>query len=162
MLCFFLCGNVFAFSEVPMTPDEAKDFAANYKPIATTKDAVPWRIFIETKALETCSVRGTLDYCVNKPIYGKNIQKLDNKEVILMGFMFPLEQTETQKNFLFGAYPLSCPYHYHVGPEQVVEVKAQKGIPFSYQPVKLKGILKLDFNEETEVFYYLENAVVME
>lgn len=76
-----------------------------------------------------------------------------------MGFMFPLEQSEKQQNFLIGPYPLSCPFHYHIGPSQVVEVIAKKPMKFSYDPVTVTGVLKLRFNEETNMFYYLENAV---
>jgi len=78
--------------------------------------------------------------------------------VTLMGYMFPLEQSEEHTNFLIGPYPLSCPFHYHVGPTQMVEVFTKEPIALSYEPVTLKGILELRFNEDTGVFYYLNNG----
>ena len=73
-----------------------------------------------------------------------------------MGFMFPLEQSEKQKRFLIGPYPLSCPFHYHVGPSQVIEISSEKAIDFSFDPITIKGKLEVKYNEETGTFYYLK------
>ena len=125
-----------------------------------TGDAIAWSRFGETKEIETCrkDKEYDFDYCFLKPNYSDDIQTLDGKEVTLMGFMFPLEEAEKQSNFLIGPYPISCPFHYHVGPSQMVEVLADEPAAFSYDPITVRGILRVRFNEETEVFFYLENA----
>jgi len=148
-----------ALSEQELTAEEKADFEANWKPLAVSGAAIPWNVFAATKTEEVCTKdKDGYDDCLLKPGYTEAIQKLDGSEVTLMGFMFPLEHTEEQKNFLIGPYPLSCPYHYHIGPENVVEVLAPKGVTFSFKPVTVVGKLAVRFNEETGVFYYLEDA----
>ena len=77
-------------------------------------------------------------------------------EVTVMGFMFPLEQSEKQKKFLLGPYPLGCPFHYHVGASQVIEINSTEPIDFSFEPITITGKLKVEYNKETGTFYYLE------
>ena len=84
------------------------------------------------------------------------IKKYNGKTVTVMGFMFPLEQSEKQKKFLIGPYPLSCPFHYHVGPSQVIEISSDKAIDFSFDPITIKGRLEVKYNKETGTFYYLK------
>ncbi len=152
-------GDVQALSEQELTPEEKADFEANWKPLDVTGAAIPWKVFAETGTEEICSKdKDGYDDCLIKPDYSESLKKLDGMTVTLMGFMFPLDQTEEQKNFLIGPYPLSCPYHYHIGPENVIEVLASDGIQFSFEPVTVTGKLSVRFNEETGVFYYLEDA----
>ncbi len=144
--------------DIAAEQDEA--FFGDWKPVEVTGDAIPWEVFATTKEIEKCIVdQEGYDYCTIKPGYSKDVKKHDGKKVTLMGFMFPLEQSEMQKNFLMGPYPLSCPFHYHVGPAQVIEVLADKPVAFSYDPITVTGILRLRYNEETGMFYYLEKAV---
>jgi len=74
--------------------------------------------------------------------------------------MFPLDVTEDQRLFLFGPFPMSCPYQYHVGPALVLEVHAQDHpVAFSYDPVQLTGTLELvPEDKEYSVFYRLKDA----
>ena len=131
-----------------------------WEPLKVTGDAIPWEIFATTTEHESCTQKDEdgYDICLIKPEYGKAIKPFHATKVTLMGYMFPLEQSEKHKNFLIGPYPLSCPFHYHASPTQMVEVFADKGIALSYDPIKLEGVLELRYNEETGVFYYLNNA----
>ena len=52
------------------------------------------------------------------------MKALDGKTVKIKGFMFPLDETEDQKHFLFGPFPLNCPFQYHVQSSLVMEVHA--------------------------------------
>lgn len=74
--------------------------------------------------------------------------------------MFPLDETENQKLFLFGPFPLSCPFHYHVTPSLVLEVHADKhSVKFSYDPVVMTGTLELVPDDpEYSTFYRLKDA----
>lgn len=123
------------------------------------KDAISWSIFAKTKELGECKddAQG-LTICLIKPQYSPQIEAFDNKEVILMGFMFPLQQDELQTQFLLGPYPMSCPFHFHTRPSIVVEVLTAKPVKFSFDAVKLKGVLSLEYNQDTGVFYYLKEA----
>lgn len=144
-----------AISEEPM-PDA---LISEWKPLKVTGDAIPWSRFATTKEHESCSKDAEgYDNCFIKPEYSTAMRQLDGRQVTLMGYMFPLEQSEKQKNFLIGPYPLSCPFHYHVGPSQMVEVFADKAIPFDYEPITIKGTLELRYNEESGMFYYLKEG----
>jgi len=159
LLCIGIAPPSVAFSEEELTPEELQALKEEWKPLEVTGEAIPWSQFARTKEVEQCRTdEEGFDYCVIKPDYSPDIKALDGQEVTLMGFMFPLDQTEKQQNFLIGPYPLSCPFHYHVGPSQMVEVLADAPIAFSYDPITIKGTLHVRFNEETEVFFYLENA----
>lgn len=138
---------------------ETYDIVETIAPLAVTGDALPWSLFAETTETETCFVDDEgFDYCYFKPGYQENLKELNNTEVTLMGFMFPLDDTAQQQNFLLVPYPLSCPFHLHTGPSNVVEVNAKEAIEFTYEPITLKGTLVLEFNMETNAFYYLNEA----
>ena len=150
-----------AFFEQEMTSEQTSTLMSDWKPLEVTGDAIPWDIFASTTEKESCNIdKDGFDHCVISPGYSQDLQAYDGKEVTLMGYMFPLEQEEKQAHFLIGPYPLGCPFHYHVGPSQVIEVLAQQPIAFSYEPITVTGMLHLRFNEETNMFYHLENAIV--
>ncbi|MCI5050573.1 MAG: DUF3299 domain-containing protein [Rickettsiales bacterium] len=141
------------------TPEELELMMSEWKPLEVTGDAIPWHVFAQTKEIEECTTDAEgYTYCILKPEYSEAILKLDGQPVTLMGYMFPLQDADGQKNFLFGPYPLSCPFHYHVGPSQNVEILADEAIAFSYDPITIEGTLRVKFNADTEVFFYLENA----
>lgn len=151
-LVFPISSFAFKIEEIP---DE--EFKPEIKPLQVTGNALNWEIFAKTKEEMKCvTLADGFDDCHVKPIYSNQIKALKNKTVTLMGFMFPLDTTDKQKNFLIGPYPASCPFHYHVSPAQIVEVRLKKPIEFSYEPVTVKGVLSLKFNKETGIFYYLE------
>ncbi|MFT7099214.1 MAG: hypothetical protein ACJAS6_001088 [Rickettsiales bacterium] len=144
--------NSFAFSIEELEEDYSQDF----KPLQVSGDAIKWEIFAKTVEKTSCITDAEgFDDCVIKPVYSSKIKALNNKRVTLTGFMFPLDMSDKQKNFLIGPYPASCPFNYHIGPSQVVEVRLNKAIEFSYDPVTVRGVLSLKYNEETGVFYYL-------
>ena len=160
VIVILFSSNVYAIFEQEMPQDLIDQYQEQWKPLKVTGDAVSWEVFAKTKEDNFCiEDKEGFEICVTQPEYSDEIMNLDGKKVTLMGFMFPLEQSEKQKRFLIGPYPLSCPFHYHVGPSQVVEVSMPKGIDFSYDPVTVKGTFKPHFNRETGMFYTLENAV---
>jgi hypothetical protein len=88
------------------------------------------------------------------------MKELNGKEVTLYGFMFPLEQSEKQANFLIGPFPPSCPFHYHVPPSLIVEVKMKDPLAYSWDEITIKGTLKLAENDPNGVFYFLKEAEI--
>ena len=147
---FFI--NSFAFNIEELKEDYSQDI----KPLQVTGDAIKWEVFAKTKEKIKCTTDSEgFDNCLVTPVYSPQIKSLNNKQVTLTGFMFPLDPSDKQKNFLIGPYPTSCPFNYHVRPSQIVEVKLKKPIAFSYDPVTVKGTLFLKYNGETGIFYYL-------
>ena len=138
--------------------DYIKDF------VDIPEGALDWKIFGQTKEI---SVEGKdkegYDFKYYKPGFSDAVKKLDGTEIMIKGFMFPLDSTEEQKTFLFGPFPINCPFQYHVGPSLVLEVHAGKDlINFSYDPLTLKGILRLvDTDLENSTFYRLEKARIV-
>lgn len=121
-----------------------------------------WKILAQTKenSAPYTDDQGFTGFNIT-PTFSDTVKKLDGKTVILKGYMFPLEEGETQKLFLLGPFMPDCPDHYHVGASLVVEVHAQEAIPFVYdRPVVLKGEFELvDDDKENGAFYRLHHAV---
>lgn len=140
----------FQFQDIPIIEP------SGYEPIEVSGDATPWQVFGSTKEVEECTVdKEGYDFCIISPEYSEEINELNGKEVTLMGFMFPLDESEELNNFLIGPYPLSCPFEYHSPPSQIVEVITKTPVKFSFDPITVKGVLDVKYNQETGVFYYL-------
>lgn len=158
--CLLFTFKAFSFENYNLNdidPSENEVIENMYKPLKVTGDAIPWDLFNKTKEIEDCTIdKDGYDYCLIKPLYDSGIKKLNDTTVTVMGFMFPLEQSEKQKKFLLGPYPLGCPFHYHVGPSQVIEISSTEPIDFSFDPITITGKLKVNYNKETGTFYYLE------
>ena len=157
---FVFSLNAFGFETFNLKetdPSENTIIENMYKPLKVTGDALSWDLFAKTKEIEDCTIdKDGYDYCLIKPIYDDKIEKFNEKIVTVMGFMFPLEQSEKQKKFLLGPYPLGCPFHYHVGASQVIEINSTEPVDFSFEPITITGKLKVEYNKETGTFYYLE------
>lgn len=158
--CFLPLAKSFSFN---IYEDESLYNTINPEPLKVIDKAIAWEIFAKTQEREECIVETDgFENCLLFPTYPTEIQTLKDKNVIIMGYMFPLEASEKQQNFLIGPYPVSCPFHYHTSINQIIEVKMQSPLEFSYEPVILEGILSLDFNAELGVFYYLNEAAIWE
>lgn len=136
-----------------------EDYIKDY--VDVPKGAVDWRVFGKTKEIniETKDKDG-LDIQYYKPEFGEDVKKINGQEITIKGFMFPLDSTEDQKLFLFGPFPVNCPFQYHVGPALVLEVHADNHpVTFSYDPVTIKGKLELvPLDAENSTFYRLVEA----
>jgi hypothetical protein len=139
------------------------DYIKDY--VDVPKGAVSWKTFGKTKEID---IRGTTkdgyDLEYYKPGFTPAVKALDGKQVTVKGFMFPLDETDAQKNFLMGPFPVSCPFHYHVTPSLVLEVHADKHpVRFSYDPVTVTGTLQLVQKDEVNsTFYRLLDARIVE
>lgn len=125
-------------------------------------DAVPWQLFATTqeKQKKVTFPDGGYSFEVT-PVFSEKLKELNGKEATLYGFMFPLEQSEKQGNFLLGPYPPSCPFHYHAPPALIVEVKAKKPVAFSWDAITLKGTLELPEKDPNGSFYILKDAEIV-
>ena len=124
------------------------------------KGGTSWKVFGETEMDEYPIVDDEGNEWIGvKPKFTKEIKNLNSKEILVQGYMFPLEQDEKQSLFLLGPFPLSCPYHPHTSSNLLIEVHSDKPIIFSYDPVNIKGKLELvPRDDEYNVFYRLKNA----
>lgn len=136
-----------------------EDYIKDY--VDTPKDALNWKQLGKTKIIniETKDSDG-LDYQYYKPDFPADVKALDGQKITIKGFMFPLDETEDQKSFLFGPFPLNCPFQYHVQSNLVIEVHADNHpVAFTYDPVTLEGTLELvSEDKENGTFYRLKDA----
>ncbi len=121
---------------------------------------IPWSVFGETGMDEYPIVdKDGNEWTGVKPIFKDEIKKLESKEILVQGYMFPLDQAEKQSLFLLIPFPLSCPYHPHVSSNLLLEIHAENPVLFSYDPVNIKGELELvPKDDEYNVFFRLNNA----
>ena len=131
--------------------------------VETPKGGISWQIFGATKQ-NTYSYLDEegMEWSGVRPEFSDDLQKLDGSEILIQGYMFPLDQSEQQSKFLLGPFPMSCPFHYHSPPNLIIEVHAKAPVDFSYEAVNIKGMLKLiPKDDEYNVFYRLQNAEIV-
>jgi hypothetical protein len=132
--------------------------------VATPKGGIDWKIFGQTlqKEYAITDAEG-MQWSGVRPEFSEDLKRHDGTEILIQGYMFPLGQEEKQPLFLLGPFPLSCPYHYHVTPNLIIEVHAKTAIVFSYDAVNLRGKLELvPRDDEYNVFYRLKDAEIVQ
>ena len=94
-----------------------------------------------------------------RPNFTDEIKTLNSREILVQGYMFPLDQEEKQSTFLLVPFPLSCPYHPHVMSNLIIEIHAINPINFSYDPINIRGILELvPKDDEFNIFFRIRSA----
>jgi len=166
-LSILLCALFFSVSARALTYEQGadaptrtlEDYIKNY--VDVPKGATDWKVFGKTREINIeGKTKDGMDFQYFKPGFTPEVKALDGKEITVKGFMFPLNSTEKQHLFLFGPFPVNCPYQYHVGPALVLEVHADKNpMAFSYDPIVVTGKLELVSKDpEFSVFYRLDDA----
>ena len=93
------------------------------------------------------------------PIFSDEVKKLDGKQVIIKGYMIPLDVEGGV--YALSAYPFSaCFFCGGAGPESVMSLKF-KGSPERYETddvVTLTGVLELNNSNVDDFNYVLKNA----
>ena len=139
------------------TIDEIKSQIKNFT--KTPKGGIAWELFAKTKDDVYTTIIDGEEWEGIKPKFTEQIKQLDGQSIKMSGYMFPLDQTKGQSHFLFGPFPLSCPYHYHAPNSLTIEVHADKTIPFSYDSIIVEGTLELVSEDyEYNTFYRLRDA----
>jgi len=145
-------------SSQSFTMDELLSNIKNF--VDTPEGGTSWKVFGETiQNPYSYQDEEGLEWSGVRPEFSEGLKKLDGTEILIQGYMFPLGQEEKQPLFLLGPYPVSCPYHYHVTPNLIIEVHAKTSVAFSYDPVNIKGTLELvPEDDEYNVFYRLNDS----
>ena len=97
------------------------------------------------------------------PTFGPNIAKLNGKEVLLTGYVLPIDAESNL--YALSAFPFSaCFFCGGAGPESVVGLKFKKnGRKFKTdERHTMKGTLKLNADNIYELNYNIENAEITE
>lgn len=91
--------------------------------------------------------------------FGEPAQRLDGKEVLVEGFMFPLEYTRTHTTFLVSASPMTnC---FFCGPgeaESMILINAVDEVEYLYTPIRLQGTFKLVHDASMGIIYEMDDV----
>lgn len=154
------------FEIQPSSPDEIAQGLMSSIPdfVKTPEGGTPWEVFGQTKQSSYDYVDSEgMEWSGVRPEFSERLKKLDGKEILIQGYMFPLDQTEKQSLFLLGPFPVSCPFHYHVTPNLIIEAHAKTPVDFSYDAINIKGKLELvPKDDENNVFYRLRDVEVVQ
>lgn len=93
------------------------------------------------------------------PEFSSEVKELEGKEITLQGFIIPFEGMFKPKHLILSSLPIdACFFCGTGGPESVAEVYLKEEIKYTTRPVKIKGRLKINYNDINELMYVLENA----
>lgn len=154
-----------AFTIETITSEETytiDDLASNIRNfVGIPEGGTDWQVFAKTEQTPYLYTDNDgQEWEGVRPQFSDALKELDGSEIIIQGFMFPLGQEEKQEMFLLGPFPLSCPFHYHVTPNLIIEAYAKTPVAFSYDAVNVKGTLELvPKDDEYNVFYRIKDAV---
>lgn len=97
-----------------------------------------------------------------KPVFSESVKSLENKSIVLPGYMVPLENETSSDRIMLSSLPLNACFFCGVGgPETVVEVRLNKKTSFIDKPIEVKGVLKLNDEDPDQMIYVLEDAEVL-
>jgi hypothetical protein len=96
------------------------------------------------------------------PTFGPNVKKVENKTVLIKGYMVPVDPESNQ--YVLSAYPYSmCFFCGGAGPESVMGLKLKKTQRFKTDDIHIfKGKLELNANDVFELNYILTEAEVVD
>ena len=98
------------------------------------------------------------------PTFGAPLKKLENKEVIIKGYVIPVDVATNM--YVLSAFPYSqCFFCGGAGPESVMSLKPLKSEVRKYKTDDMhtfKGKLKLNADDIYEMNYILEEADMIE
>ena len=149
LLAIALALSVPAFAQTPAASPGAID-PSQFKPLPDRQDVVSWKLLAQVELVKM------KDKFVAQ--FSSDVSALDNKEVKVQGFMMPLEMGDKQTHFILSAMPVSCAFCMPGGPEQLVEVRTNKPVKYTFDPVVLTGKLAVLKDDPTGVFYRLTDA----
>jgi uncharacterized protein len=90
--------------------------------------------------------------------YTPEVRQMNGKEVIISGFMVPLEAKEDSRHFLLSRRAPSCAFCPPGAPNEVVEVFTAKQMRWQENLVTFSGMLVLPNDGKRGVFFQLKDA----
>jgi len=103
-----------------------------------------------------------MGFKVDVPVFSEDIINLNGQEVIIKGYIIPVEGYKSHKEFIFSAFPYNmCFFCGGAGPETVMEVLAKNPVEYTAEQVTLKGKLELNDSDINRLMYALNDAEVV-
>ena len=146
---------------------DSDDSSFQYDMLSSVEDFInlpeggtSWDVFANTIMDEyTFEDKEGFEWTGVRPKFSEEIKVLENKKILVQGYMFPLDQNDKQKTFLLIPFPVHCPYYPHATSNMIIEVHAKKSIDYSYEPINIEGLLELVPKDDLyNIFFRLKNA----
>ena len=97
-----------------------------------------------------------MGFKIDKPVFSDKVKALAGKEIIIKGYIIPVEGYKSHKEFILSAFPYNmCFFCGGAGPETVMEVEALEEVAFTAEQIQIKGILKLNDEDINNLMYKL-------
>ncbi len=104
-----------------------------------------------------------MGFKVDVPVFSADVQALEGTEVIVRGYIIPVEDYGGQLEFVFSAFPYNmCFFCGGAGPETVMKVTASEEIPYTAEAITIRGTLSLNSTDRNELMYALTGATAVE
>lgn len=117
-----------------------------------------WQALADVKIEKKMDKSGK--YEIEFPVFGNAVKALANREIVLKGYIIPLEELQGQNYFVFSALPYSmCFFCGNAGAETVIEVKSKATIPFTDKQISIRGKLQINESNPDHLMYILNEAV---
>ena len=130
----------------------------------------------ETESLETENTWKTLSritykkefdelmgFKIDKPVFSDKVKALSGKEIVIKGYIIPVEGYKSHKEFILSAFPYNmCFFCGGAGPETVMEVEATEAVKYKADAIYLKGRLELNADDINRLMYKVVDAVLVD
>jgi hypothetical protein len=104
-----------------------------------------------------------LNYEIDFPTFSDEVKALNGKEIVLEGWIIPLDELRGENYFVLSALPFAnCFFCGGAGPETVLEVFSEKNIKFTEKRIKVKGILNINADDPLKLMYILQKAELID
>jgi hypothetical protein len=128
-----------------------------YQKLQAQKPENAWNILAKVKTVQQKHKTGSYEVAV--PVFAPDLLLLNDKMIVLQGYMIPLQELRKQNYFVLSRYPFSlCYFCGAAGVETVIEINSREQIRFTEDKITLKGVLKLNPNNPDQLLYVLEKA----
>lgn len=100
-----------------------------------------------------------MGFKVDKPVFSDDIKAMEGKEILVKGYIIPVEGYASHKEFIFSAFPYNmCFFCGGAGPETVMEIEAKEPVKYTAEQIYLKGILSLNSDDINHLMYKLTDV----
>ncbi len=146
-----------ADTEKPIDPQDIPSVHNSFYQVP--EDTVSWDVLgtmdIEVEVIAPLRSQMTKSFTAE-------VKALDDQNVQVMGFLYPLKGGATHEHFLLTAWPPSCPFCLPAGPTLMVEVFTAEPIEFSEGAILMAGRFDLLEDDPSGLFYRINEATLVE
>lgn len=97
------------------------------------------------------------------PVFSEEVKALDGKEIVVEGWMIPLDELRGENYFVLSSLPFAnCFFCGGAGPETVIEVFSKKQIDFTEKKIKVKGKLTINADDPLRLMYILNDTELID